>query len=62
MMEEFRVMRGGNVVMAVPRVGFLRTVMLNHWYHHRGQLGVYLRLMGVAVPVSYGPSGDEAPF
>ncbi len=55
-------MRGGNVVMAVPRVGFLRTVMLNHWYHHRGQLGVYLRLMGVAVPVSYGPSGDEAPF
>jgi uncharacterized damage-inducible protein DinB len=35
--------------------------MLNHWYHHRGQLGVYLRLLGVAVPSSYGPSGDEAP-
>jgi uncharacterized damage-inducible protein DinB len=35
--------------------------MLNHWYHHRGQLGVYLRLLGAAVPASYGPSGDEAP-
>jgi len=62
MMEEFKVMRGGKVAMAVPRVGFLRMIMLNHWYHHRGQLGVYLRLLGVSVPVSYGPSGDEAPF
>ena len=47
--------------MSLPRVAFLRSIMLNHWYHHRGQLGVYLRLMGVAVPFSYGPSGDEAP-
>lgn len=45
---------------ALPRERFLRSVMLNHWYHHRGQLGVYLRLLGVAVPSSYGPSGDEA--
>jgi uncharacterized damage-inducible protein DinB len=44
----------------LPRVGFLRSIMLNHWYHHRGQLGVYLRLLGVSVPSSYGPSGDEA--
>lgn len=45
---------------ALPRERFLRSVMLNHWYHHRGQLGVYLRLLGVGVPSSYGPSGDEA--
>ena len=43
----------------LPRQRFLRTIMLNHWYHHRGQLGVYLRLLGAAVPSSYGPSADE---
>ncbi|MGH7131728.1 MAG: DinB family protein [Phycisphaerales bacterium] len=43
----------------LPRQRFLRSIMLNHWYHHRGQLGVYLRLLGVSVPSSYGPSGDE---
>jgi uncharacterized damage-inducible protein DinB len=49
----------GNPVVSMPRVVFLRTVMLNHWIHHRGQLGVYLRLLGAKVPSSYGPSGDE---
>lgn len=44
----------------LPRSRFIRTITLNHWYHHRGQLGVYLRLLGVSVPASYGPSGDEA--
>jgi uncharacterized damage-inducible protein DinB len=46
--------------LELPRERFFRTIMLNHWYHHRGQLGVYLRLLGVPVPSSYGPSGDEA--
>ena len=50
---------GGKTIMTLPRVGFLRFVMLNHWIHHRGQLGVYLRLLGLNVPSSYGPSGDE---
>jgi uncharacterized damage-inducible protein DinB len=45
--------------MSLPRADFLRSIMLNHWYHHRGQLGVYLRLVGAAVPSSYGPSADE---
>jgi uncharacterized damage-inducible protein DinB len=36
--------------------------MLNHWYHHRGQLTVYLRQVGAAVPAIYGPSADENPF
>lgn len=46
-------------VFELPRGRFIRTIMLNHWYHHRGQLGVYLRLLNVSVPSSYGPSGDE---
>jgi uncharacterized damage-inducible protein DinB len=36
--------------------------MLNHWYHHRGQSSVYLRLLDVPVPVIYGRSADEDPF
>jgi uncharacterized damage-inducible protein DinB len=61
MQETFRVVQGGRTLMSLPRAGFLRSILLNHWYHHRGQLGVYLRLLGATVPSSYGPSGDEAP-
>lgn len=53
---------GGRVLMELPRAVFLRMVLMNHIYHHRGQLGVYLRLLGAKVPVAYGPSGDESPF
>jgi uncharacterized damage-inducible protein DinB len=49
----------GKPVVTMPKVMFLRSIMLNHWIHHRGQLGVYLRLVGAKVPSSYGPSGDE---
>ena len=62
MADTFRVVAGGQTLMALPRQTFLRRILLNHWYHHRGQLGVYLRLLGAAVPSSYGPSGDESPF
>lgn len=62
MHESLRVLRDGQVLTSMPRVGFLRSIMLNHWYHHRGQLGVYIRLLGASVPSSYGPSGDENPF
>jgi uncharacterized damage-inducible protein DinB len=48
--------------MAVPVGAALRALMLNHWYHHRGQLSVYLRQVGVPVPSIYGPSADENPF
>ncbi len=51
----------GKQLMAMPRANVLRTILLNHWYHHRGQFGVYLRLLGAKVPSSYGPSGDEMP-
>ena len=40
----------------------LRALELNHTYHHRGQLSVYLRLLDVPVPSIYGPSADENPF
>jgi uncharacterized damage-inducible protein DinB len=52
----------GREIMAMPRVAMLRALMLNHWYHHRGQLSVYLRLLEVPVPSIYGPSADENPF
>ncbi len=50
---------GEREILAQPRAVFLRDVMLNHWYQHRGQFSVYLRLLDVAVPASFGPSADE---
>ena len=52
----------GKAVMSMPRAAMLRALMLNHWYHHRGQLSVYLRLLEVPVPSIYGPSADDNPF
>ena len=48
--------------MAMPKGALVRSVALNHLYHHRGQLSVYLRLLDVPVPSIYGPSADEGPF
>lgn len=61
MQETFRLFAGEVEVVAMPRRAFLRNIMLNHWYQHRGQFGVYLRLLDVPVPASWGPSADEAP-
>ena len=58
----WRVVDGDREVMAIPVGAMLRSIMLNHWYHHRGQLSVYLRQVGVPVPSIYGPSADENPF
>jgi uncharacterized damage-inducible protein DinB len=58
----WRMVRNGQEVFTIPRVALLRSIMLNHWYHHRGQLSVYLRLLDVSVPSIYGPSADENPF
>jgi uncharacterized damage-inducible protein DinB len=58
----WRLMNGDRELFAIPRVAFLRSVMLNHWYHHRGQLSTYLRQLGVPIPSIYGPSADENPF
>ena len=52
----------GKEVFNKPRVAILRKVLLNHIYHHRGQLSVYRRLLDVPVPVTFGPTADENPF
>ena len=54
--------RNGKAVLAAPRIGMLRSILLNHGYHHRGQLSVYLRMLDVPLPSIYGPSADENPF
>jgi uncharacterized damage-inducible protein DinB len=59
LMTNWSAMLDGKPVMTIPKVMVLRMFMLNHWIQHRGQLGVYLRLVGAKVPASYGPSGDE---
>jgi uncharacterized damage-inducible protein DinB len=62
LLATWRLMRGDREILAIPRIAFLRSIMLNHWYHHRGQLTVYLRELGVPLPSIYGPSADENPF
>lgn len=49
----------GHVVFTQPRAGVLRGMVMNHHLHHRAQLGVYLRLLDVAIPGMYGPSADD---
>ena len=61
-MAAWRLVAGDKELMSMPRGAFLRAIMLNHWYHHRGQLTVYLRQLNVPVPSVYGPSADENPF
>jgi uncharacterized damage-inducible protein DinB len=61
MTERWSMMAGGHEVMSVTRALFLRDIMFSHWYQHRGQFCVYLRLLNIPVPASWGPSGDEAP-
>lgn len=59
---EWKIISGDQTVMTMPRIAVLRTLMLNHNYHHRGALSVYLRLLDVPVPSIYGPSAEENPF
>jgi uncharacterized damage-inducible protein DinB len=51
---------GGKVVFTMPRIAVLRSFVMNHSVHHRGQLSVYLRLRDVPLPMMYGPTADEA--
>lgn len=53
---------GERILLSAPRAGVLRSLLFNHWYHHRGQLTVYLRLLDVPLPSVYGPTADENPF
>jgi uncharacterized damage-inducible protein DinB len=62
LMATWTLTKGGKVLLSAPRIGFIRSILMNHFYHHRGQLSVYLRLLEVPVPSIYGPSADENPF
>ena len=53
---------GGNTVFSAPKIGVIRAILLNHTYHHRGQLSTYLRQLDVTLPSVYGPTADENPF
>ena len=57
----WRLLARGQVVMELPRHEMIRDT-INHWAHHRGQMTVYLRLMGAKVPALYGPSADDKRF
>jgi uncharacterized damage-inducible protein DinB len=61
MNETWRLRHGEYEVMATPRAMFVRDIMLSHWYQHRGQMCVYLRMLNIPVPSTWGPSADEAP-
>ena len=61
LMTNWKLLAGGNAVMELPRYQFIQET-INHWAHHRGQMTVYLRLMGAKVPALYGPSADEQGF
>ena len=61
LMTKWRLLAGGTVVMEQPRYVVIRDT-INHWAHHRGQMTVYLRLMGAQVPALYGPSADDQRF
>ncbi|MEM1182910.1 MAG: DinB family protein [Acidobacteriota bacterium] len=60
LMVEWTLLQGGHKIMSMPRVAVLRGFIMNHMIHHRGQLGVYFRLLDVPVPAVYGPSADES--
>jgi uncharacterized damage-inducible protein DinB len=59
LMKNWSLKRGDVTLMTMPKIAVVRTFMLNHVIHHRGQLSVYLRLNDIAVPSIYGPSADE---
>jgi uncharacterized damage-inducible protein DinB len=59
LLEIWRFTVGGRVALELPRIAAIRAMVLSHSIHHRGQLSVYLRLLDVAVPGSYGPSADD---
>lgn len=50
---------GGKEMFTMPKASVMRTFVLNHMVHHRGQMTVYLRMLGVPMPSIYGPSGDQ---
>jgi uncharacterized damage-inducible protein DinB len=61
LLTNWRLLARGQTVMESPRYVMIQDT-INHWAHHRGQMTVYLRLMGAKVPALYGPSADDNQF
>lgn len=59
LMKSWVMRSGDHVIATMPKLVAIRSVAMNHLYHHRGQLTVYLRLLNVPIPGMYGPSADE---
>jgi uncharacterized damage-inducible protein DinB len=59
LLKSWSLLKTGETLLTIPRIGVLRNWVMNHMIHHRAQLGVYLRLNNIAVPSIYGPSADE---
>lgn len=59
MQKPWSLKNGETTYFTMPKIATLRTFCLNHVWHHRGQLTVYLRLNDIPVPSIYGPSADE---
>jgi uncharacterized damage-inducible protein DinB len=59
LMQPWTLLSNGQTVLSMPRAAVIRTFVLSHGIHHRGQLSVYLRLNDIPVPSIYGPSADE---
>jgi len=62
LMSNWSLMNDGRAIFTAPKIGVIRMIVLNHVYHHRGQLSTYLRTLDVPLPSIYGPSADENPF
>jgi uncharacterized damage-inducible protein DinB len=59
--QQWKMIWGDQTIIDMPRAQVLRKWVMNHLIHHRAQLGVFLRLNGIAIPGVYGPSADEMP-
>ena len=58
--QTWQLKHGGKVAVEMPKVACLRSFIMSHLVHHRGQLSVYLREQDVPIPAIYGPSADES--
>jgi uncharacterized damage-inducible protein DinB len=62
LMKPWSLVAGDKTVLTMPKVAVLRSFVMNHMIHHRGQLAAFYRIAGVPIPSIYGPSKDEQPF
>ena len=60
--SDWKLLNSGSTLAEMPTKVFIRTFVINHFIHHRGELATYLRTIGEKIPSIYGPSADENPF